>query len=908
MLECFTATIITALILKHFKKKVLVFPPCNMKILAIIVVGHLIGTLAVNAAVSIHSLYAQDFFRSFEPVVVYILLAQHGNYNARNSLHVFFGLILMAAGLQAFFMRYQNLLFTQWGIIAAILPVFMFPLRNICLKEFGETWKDPFEKYLVVSGCSFLILLFAVLVKLAYTRILPVFNLEMALKSIAFHVVDSLVSIFLLELFSPIFHSVIGIAIKYLTMNFLVTYSSFSISWLTTIGMLLFPTGLVIFFQKYNSSNMQEIKRFIISSVLALHFIFGGSVLWKLHLNAKSTSIKQTPRIVRSFWVYNQPLNKDILFNMQRSYLQRSTNKLHVFCGTFSCMKQVNSLKNPQISTTLLTFDAIARNSPLEQWFKAHVVHRTLSGKYFEIHLHEATKLALLWRYGGTIVDPFLRIHERTLRKLGGIHEACITKMTNRNSSEILYVCNFKERHPFVKMLLNLFAELYHRLCYLGQFCKTFNYNFRVQSGIAIADLCKNGNRHCPKTVEIFAQKTDYEIHYEQLDTTFEWMDMESLSTGIQNFATIQFFPTGAKAPGSYKNNGYLLRHGNGFLPQFKTLFLPPTLGEVLALSKGDSLKYVGSSLKFDPIGCLDMKTVDFLRSYKFEAYLSGGTGLLMKPTLVRRTSRNKIYIVGLNETLMNQFPREIQDYGIHLRLGKKSGLNLRSWVKSLHVFLKKIAMAKLVITENFYCASVALAFDTPVFYVQTQNASKLGQASSEVFHTWNTRNGPLNSSDVMFISKLLSGKIPAAADLGFFMRLRATTWSAVRGREIARESAIKFGIVPFTRPRSNTVENNTFHLIFTTSKGSLIALEDHVGGNKVTGVFAWRHWRCVEAIFYHHPLARVIIHSNTLSSRAFDVLSESGYRIQVKPYNLTALAKGNLKKVSCFFEIILPV
>jgi hypothetical protein len=126
-------------------------------------------------------------------------------------------------------------------------------------------------------------------------------------------------------------------------------------------------------------------------------------------------------------------------------------------------------------------------------------------------------------------------------------------------------------------------------------------------------------------------------------------------------------------------------------------------------------------------------------------------------------------------------------------------------------------------------------------------------------------------------------------------MRLRATTWNAIRRHENVLESALKFGIVPFGRPRSNNEKKIVFHLIFTTSNQNGISLEESAkdGGN-VKGSFVWRHWRCVESIFHHHPLATVIIHSNTLEERIFNVLKEAGYDIHVKPYRVADLAKGD--------------
>jgi len=63
-----------------------------------------------------------------------------------------------------------------------------------------------------------------------------------------------------------------------------------------------------------------------------------------------------------------------------------------------------------------------------------------------------------------------------------------------------------------------------------------------------------------------------------------------------------------------------------------------------------------------------------------------------------------------------------------------------------------------------------------------------------------------------------------------------------------------------------------------------------HAGSMK--GFFNWHHWHCIESIFFHHPHARVIIHSNTLLQSEFDVLTEAGYKLEVQGYNLEELVE----------------
>ena len=130
----------------------------------------------------------------------------------------------------------------------------------------------------------------------------------------------------------------------------------------------------------------------------------------------------------------------------------------------------------------------------------------------------------------------------------------------------------------------------------------------------------------------------------------------------------------------------------------------------------------------------------------------------------------------------------------------------------------------------------------------------------------------------------------PANPNPGHIMRTRATMWNVVRQNQQLHDSARKFGMLPLASV-SNTSKWN-FHFIFTTTNESKI----NQYNSKVTvkGGFNWAHMRVVESVFYHHPSANIIIHTNTLPQSTFDVLTESGYKIQVQGYNLSEMIKDS--------------
>ena len=364
------------------------------------------------------------------------------------------------------------------------------------------------------------------------------------------------------------------------------------------------------------------------------------------------------------------------------------------------------------------------------------------------------------------------------------------------------------------------------------------------------------------------------------------------MSEGIENIAITQFIPYVNKLKSS-KEQFPRARGKRASWNMKAGIFDSVSLVGRLNQSKDYLLAYIASLRKSAPVGSLDMTTVNYLRSHNIEAYLTGGISLLMKSPLSHDTVRKDIYFVNLKESIIKQLPIKIQRHGLRLGLGMKKKTP-RALYKSIYVLLRKIAGARLVITADIHCASVSAALGTPSLLVKPKSTPKMAHNLFQMFHIWDPKNHTLNST-AFLISKLLSGKIPAvAADLSLFMRLRATTWNAIRRYENVLESALKFGVVPFRRLYFDEGKKIVFHLIFTTSNNSVISLGDNSRDGNIKGSFVWRHWRCIESIFYHHPLATVIIHSNTLEERIFEVLRESGYEIQVKPYRLADLAKGD--------------
>lgn len=911
MLQFLIGGVAITLWLKLYLKRPLYPENLNGKYVALVVFGNLVGSLALNATYFMRTWHIQGIIGQWQPVVVFLLLAiiKYRTTNRHTSLLVLVAIAMAGSCVYTNLGKSYNL----WGVRVAVLSAIAFPLRNICLKSFGDSWQDPLQKYSVMSICGFLILLPIVLVKLAYTRIFPVLDPKMLLESTLFQFLNILTSISVLQNISPLFHSVLGITIQLFVTLVTFMYLHIWPSWTMFTGLTVFVLGLIFYNIKANTTKRwKDLKKNIIYVVLAFYVIF--SAYFFLGFTTKSTLStvqSNSSSLFRTFWVHDRPLPGKVLLNIQTLQAKVPTARVHVYCATFRCMEKIRRTQNPKILTSFLTFNDILQNSPLERWFSRHPLHKVLSGKYFENHLHEAVRLALLWYYGGTYLDPFLRIEDVPVQEFN-YHYPWVSVISDKKSLGILYACNFPPQHPFIRILSKVFVTQYSKATYGSDNSRKFLANFQNASFKAFLSFCDERKKNCPKTVVIksskFLLKKSNERHHFGI--------FSEIVPGIEIFANVQFFPFLDIFPGNgqydtttinYNTTAFVNTAWKDNTRGFHEIIDPLISSVSIDFRKKPSQEHVEFYRRRAPIGCRDLETVNFFRRNGIEAYLSGGISLLVKSQYLSRIPRKNVYLVDVDDKIREQLPFNIQHNGILLEYTNKEmfKLNRRRWFRTAYGLIEKYASARLVITQNVQCAFVATAMGTPVLFIDTSSMSENSfprnlsiRQQPEIFHVLNLTQ--LSTKSIMQLILNATVKISPNPNPSLFMRLRATAWNAVRKRESLRESALRFGVVPFPLPDFNPKSNLTFHLIFTTSNRNSINLEGRNIGNvsTVKGGFVWRHWRCIEAVFYHHPFARVIIHSNTLSQATFDVLTEAGYDLNVRSYSLPDLAKGTPAEV----------
>lgn len=109
--------------------------------------------------------------------------------------------------------------------------------------------------------------------------------------------------------------------------------------------------------------------------------------------------------------------------------------------------------------------------------------------------------------------------------------------------------------------------------------------------------------------------------------------------------------------------------------------------------------------------------------------------------------------------------------------------------------------------------------------------------------------------------------------------RLRASFVQHLKARSMVHyDAANLFGMIPLKRlgahvPLSQEYEaQELFQLVITTHPESI----------------TWKMIRTIEAIFYLHPNAKVVVYSNTIPERdsKLDIFKEVGYDLEIQPYS----------------------
>ena len=896
----------------------------SKRTICIVALTNLAGNLGTNAALAAVSSCMTHVIRACEPTVTIVLpVCVYKKWEmlpAKNIMSV--SLIVIGAGALVM----SDFTFNVWGLIAAIGSTVSFAVCNAFLQLIMSN--DLLQIYAVVSVLGTLFLLPVMVVKVAITKVLFTTRIMDSLTSAVFYFVYNTASISVLQGIGPLSYAFLD---HFKTIVVIVANIEYfrtpAFTWVVCLSLLVLFVGHFLHSIPSTSKHVRLLL-FCLLSISTVAFVFITVLFSKTEsfsCTLKNESVVSTPLCdslrISTSWVFEEPIPHNVIHNIEVLAKQNPSVTLTVYCGTSRCVHSVRKLDVKNIKVEFLKVGDIVKNMPLEEWLARHPINKVLAGEKFENHLNEAVKVGLLWTHGGMYFDPTMAvIGQFNLRKHQEKYllREWVSKQTNsseNNASRILDIAMFPTKHPFIEKLAEAFAKQYPKKASEDN---SFNFNFCKLAWNMYNSLPESqriGQIVLPLERIFSTGNSPDRAHFGTLsyDSRVAMASGANLGNEIQRFAGIQYLPyvdfflehDNLKKSAGKENITVFF---NALWGSPDTSWPPPSNVQPTMISvqfgQGMSQKWENSIdylKEHSPIGCHDYPTLDLMQKHGIMAYFSGCLTLTVSnPNLA--TDRTKVYLVDVSDKYVKLLPRKVKDNAlvIHHNL-EGTGKNDRlSRFTAAYNLMEMYGSAKLVITERIDTALPCVAMGTPVIFINspsmprekgTKVTSPHTTGLTQMFHTLDLYNMTTKMAED-WITKFSWNTVPPNPNAKVAMRLRATAWNVIRQNQAMYDAARKFGLLPLSQATPVEVKHLVFHLIFTTSRKQTINL--FANGGSLSGSLNWKHWRCIESIFHHHPFAKLIMHSNTLLQSEFDVLTEAGYSVEVRGYNLEAMLKDS--------------
>ncbi|XP_038074474.1 uncharacterized protein LOC119742534 [Patiria miniata] len=890
-----------------------VFPKesLNPKHMLLAVTGNLVGNLGTNASFAAVSSSLTQVIKSCEPIFTFVFALLFYKNSGNLTRNVLFSIIAMVVGTCLFISGEVS--FNIWGLGAAVISNIAFPIRNIYLKKLGQSWDDPLQKIAVVSNLNVLILLpFAIMSMSSLAKLPPMESCTSA----TFHFIYNAASIMVLQAFSPVEHAMLNLSKRmFVILANMIVFSTPFTFW-TVTGLL------VIFIGHYNNQGgrifmqIMKMRRCFSPAIIVfgissfcwfVGFFRSGALMNQLQMQLT----RYQPReVITTAWVYERPIPYNVVENIE-AFLDRNPGMtVKVFCGTSQCMKAVQDTHNPEITGEFLVLPEIFKNTPLELWLARHPMHKILTGVDFEDHVYEAVRLALLWRHGGIHFDPSIKHGEFTIP---GHQEAWVsigTNLTQTKTHGVLSVSRFPVHSAFIANLTKAFCREYSRNITHGNPHSLQKFDFQGAVSDMFNKSCMSGD-HCPTHIETDLERISVVDARRRHFGTLSYARRAGRSTRanlgdeVQSFPGIQFLPFVDRFVDrdnfdKAKRDNHIRMFFNAWYGDQGMTWPPPRNIDPIMLSVHISprirpmfTKYIKYLRSKEPIGCRDSDTLKFLKQNNVDVFLSGCLTLLIKTPNIENKRSGQIVLADVDKAFAALLPPDIERIAIRVtHLGVGGGKStIRERFQAAYDLIQNYSEAHVVITQRIHCALPCVAMGTPLIFINSKHMPGGGaerglKVSSRVtgltplFHTVDAFNMS-QESIARWLRDFNWRNPPPNPDVSMRMRLRATDWNVIRQDQVLYDSARKFGLLPLSPPATNTPNQLVFHLILNRTRNPT-SLD-------------WPKWRTIESIFYHYPHAKIIIHSDSLQTGQFDVLTESGYTIEV--HSLSASIGNNIMK-----------
>ena len=362
-------------------------------------------------------------------------------------------------------------------------------------------------------------------------------------------------------------------------------------------------------------------------------------------------------------------------------------------------------------------------------------------------------------------------------------------------------------------------------------------------------------------------------------DSKIKMLKEANMEDELQSLASAQFYPYVTnfvdRDAGLTRVTGHLLANAR-FRSMFQT---PSSLTDIWDTTfasiqlRYDAKTTVQSHLwlfkgyndKAGAIGAEDVATLDFLQQEEIKSYLASSFTLMLERNMSPR--RNATVIIDVKPGLL---PPAVEKNAIHLQRTMNEPNRLRRITYANKILSTFANEAKVVITSRIQMALPAMAMGIPVIYVGMKDYLE-GNGVGDMFHVFDPYNGDTWTFDLENLPPTRPGVHQAD-------RARASFWNVLkRESPFYSNTAHLYGMVPLERlglkVPDGEVLHTLFHFIFTTPPETL----------------TWREKRAIEHVFYFHPNAKVILHSNTLEQGdcELDIFGEVGYDFTIQPYDL---------------------
>ena len=883
------------------------------------IIVNLVGVLYMNASLAFVSANTVPIIKWSEPIFFFLLLFIFDYKLKPNWQNIPIVLSLVVISLGVCFVVSFEITFNIWEILTTVLSSIALPLRNIMLKNLGEELDDPLKQCSILSIFGLFYMVPILCLKGMVKPDVAIFQSKWSIESALSHFIHNIASITVLQSTSPLYHAILNFTRKTIVIIANIASKKMVMTWQISFGLGMVITGLALFYyfrskDRLNYNSYRKSISNIIGLVSFIGVVVAGTMIVRVHMNTNrsfldgkliSTKLTKLTKMATS-WVYERPIPINVVENIKTLHHQTSGIPIHVYCGTSQCVTSIQSLNNPNITANLVVIPELVRNTTLETWFMRHPLNKILAGIHFEDHLQEAVRLAHLWHHGGIFIDPTVKLKNKVV--FFSKEEAWITMSGNSTvfpPPSFFDISKFPPRHPFVKELSGVFVSEYQTRA-----SENPANVFRKQVWNIYRSFSETSRTYLPLvplgyTKLVVDDTSNKKNRFGTLsyDSRVIKVNATNLDDEIQGFPGIQFLPyvdifvdIELQNVANREDNLTIFFNGwwsdraltwplpQNFHPVMLSIHLDKAIKPLLA-------KNVTLLKRLAPIGCKDVSTLNFLRNLGVDSFLSGCLTLLLKQPNVSKMRSRKIYLVDVNQQFREILPPEIRRGAIPLRhrMTKASRFQSKARFIEAYELIEKYSHAKLVITQTIHCALPCVAMGIPVIFINSSSRPAHGIGKlTKLFHTLDVHNMSMNDAST-WMRHFNWSDPPNNPNLGVLMSMRTTLWKVIRENRVFYESARRFGLIPLLPPKSAGRSQQLFHLVFTTSKNTLVPAYK----KKLTGEFNWRHWRCVESIFYHHPFAKVIIHSNTLNQSTFDVLTEVGYDLQVIKYNLTTLAEN---------------